>query len=76
MIVARLRKAYVAIAAVGRASPRLRVRRSLRRRPGTKCLAQRAPNEPSRRVRCDRCGCTDRFDDWPDVIAEQRNAVN
>src|SRR5208282_4956153 len=71
MIVARLRKAarlsspksYVAIAAVGRASARLRVRRSLRRRPGTQCLGQRAPNEPSRRVRCDRCGCADRFDD-------------
>ena len=24
---------------------------------------QRAPNEPSRRVRYDRCGCTDGFDD-------------
>ena len=43
MIVARLRKAYVAIAAVGRASARLRVRRSLRRRPGTKCLRQVRP---------------------------------
>src|SRR5208282_2879196 len=84
MIVARLRKAarlsspksYVAIAAVGRASARLRVRRSLRRRPGTQCLGQRALNEPSRRVRCDRCGCADRFDDWPDVIAEQKNVMN
>jgi hypothetical protein len=71
MIVARLRKAarlsspksYVAIAAVGRASARLRVRRSLRRRPGTKSLGQRALNEPSRRVRCDRCGCAESLRD-------------
>ena len=35
-----------------------------------------APNEPSRRVRCDRCGCADRFDDGPDVIAEKNNVLN
>ena len=40
MKVARLRKAYVAIAALGRANPWLRVRRSLRRRPGMKCLGK------------------------------------
>jgi hypothetical protein len=38
MKVARLRKAYVAIGAVGVANRWLRVRRSPRRRPGTKCL--------------------------------------
>ena len=37
-MVARLRKAYVAIVEFGRANPWLRVRRSPRRRPGTKCL--------------------------------------
>jgi hypothetical protein len=41
MRVARLRKAYVAIGARGVANPWLRVRRSPRRRPGTKCLEWR-----------------------------------
>jgi hypothetical protein len=41
MRVARLRKAYVAIGAGGVANRWLRVRRSPRRRPGTKCLEWR-----------------------------------
>jgi hypothetical protein len=45
MMVARLRKAYVAVAADGAAKCNARVRRSLRRRPGMKCL------EPVRKKR-------------------------
>jgi hypothetical protein len=92
MIVARLRKAarlsspksYVAIAAVGRASASFGCAVGLRRAQSSRCegdLARSAwdrcaLNEPSRRARCDRCGCADRFDDWPDVIAEQKNITN
>jgi hypothetical protein len=42
-------------------------------RAGTKCLGQRHPNEPSRRVRCDSCRCAARrFDDWSDEISNPK----
>src|SRR5271166_4094722 len=32
----------------------------------------RHPKEPSRRVRCDSCGCAHRFDDWSDGISNAK----
>ena len=40
--------------------------------PGTKCLGQRHPKEPSRRVRCDSCRCARRLDDWSDQISNTK----
>src|SRR5271165_7638543 len=39
---------------------------------GTKCLGQRHPKEPSRRVRCDSCRRAHRLDDWRDGISNSK----
>jgi hypothetical protein len=47
-------------------------RSAARRAHGTKCLGQRHPEAPSRRVRCDSCRCARRFDDWSDEISNAK----
>src|ERR1700733_9683926 len=37
-----------------------------------KCLGQRHPKEPSRRVRSDPCRCAHRFDDWSEEVSNRK----